>query len=133
MVQPALTRYNASELPTISLVPHSVREIQKERETTIFTSPSNVEQRLAFDQYSPKKWTIHIPAMTVAQLESFWTFWDGRNGEAKPFKWVNVLDDNTYYVRFATAKPKFTQVLPLRFSGSFVLCQVSDLEINEAG
>ena len=110
MTVPAITKYNAAELATISIPSYSVLEVSQEDIAVEFTSPSRLSQWLYVDAFLGNSWSLTIHAMTGTEVTTMKTFWESHKGRVIPFKWVNPTDGSTYYVRFSSSSLLFQRV-----------------------
>ena len=133
MTVPAITKYNAAELATISIPSYSVLEVSQEDIAVEFTSPSRLSQWLYVDAFLGNLWSLTIHAMTGTEVTTMKTFWENHKGRVIPFKWVNPTDGSTYYVRFSSSSLLFQRVSKTHWSCSFLISEAHPLEIEVSG
>jgi len=131
MAVPAITSYVSTTLSTISLPPCSVMEVSQEDSVEEFTSPSRLSQFIYYSAFLGKNYKIEVPSLTETQLGTLRTFWETHKGRVIPFKWINPVDDVTYYVRFSSSNLTFERIAKYNWSCSFTLSQAHPLEVTE--
>lgn len=132
MADITLKQYLASALPTANWSNQSVISIQQSDHVTVFTSPDGLTQRVYSTAQPLKQWSVVLHYLDATALAALWALWEDREGRAKPFKWTNPDDGQTYFVRFGSKTLSVTRLnTPTKaWSATFELVQVPDAEIN---
>lgn len=127
-----LKQYLASTLPIANWSNQSVVSTQQSDHVTIFTSPGGLAQRVYRTAQPLKQWSVVLHYLDESELAALWSLWEDREGRAKPFRWTNPDDGQTYFVRFGSSTLAVARLnTPTKaWSATFELVQVPDAEIN---
>lgn len=132
MATPTITKYLSSTLPVADWDYQSVTAINYKDSVTIFETKSQLVQYIVHDAPYLRVWSVTLHYIDTTARDALVSLWQDRQGRAKPFKWVNPDDGQTYYVHFADENLKLER-LPTATEGwrsTFTLIEAHPLEID---